>query len=221
LSRSDLLTLIRATKEEHPDIPVFLLGESLGADMAIYAASQIPECVDGVILSAPAIKRKFHLFTDTTNLMSTGFTTLGITPYIKNFASDDPRVATEALNDPLIRRQLSTPDLIRSLKVLSETIKYARLVPASVPILLLQGGQDKLVEIEAVSKLLAHLNSNDQTVKWFTGSGHLLLETSFVKEETFAAIDTWLDGHTRPEMPAQVSVSYEMHDDIQISNDVN
>lgn len=213
LSRSDLLELIQATRAEHPDIPVFLLGESLGADMAIYAASKIPQCVDGVVLSAPAIKRKSHLITDTLDLMSTGFRQLGIKPYIKNYASDDPRVAQEALADPLIRKQLSTGDLLRSLKVLSETIRYARLVPPSVPVLLLQGGQDKLVEIEAVSKLLAHLNSSDQTVKWFTSSGHLLLETSFVKEETFAALDSWLDGHTRPEMPSQVSVSYEHQSD--------
>jgi acylglycerol lipase len=221
LSRSDLLALIRAAKLEHPDIPVFLVGESLGADMAIYAASQIPECVDGVVLSAPAIKRKPHPIRDTAEMMSTGFTQLPIKPYIRNFASDDPRVAKEALEDPLIRKQLGTGDLIRSLKVLGETIKFARLVPPSVPVLLMQGGQDKLVEIEAVSKLLAHLNSSDQTVKWFTGSGHLLLETSFVKQETFAALDNWLDGHTRPELPAQVSVSYELQNDIPVAKDLN
>ena len=221
LSRSDLLKLVQAAREEHPDIPVFLLGESLGADMAIYAASQIPECVDGVVLSAPAIKRKAHLITDTADLMSTGFRQLGIAPYIKNFASDDPRVAQEALDDPLIRKQLSTGDLIRSLRVLNETIKYARLVPPTVPILLLQGGQDKLVEIEAVSKLLAHLNSSDQTVKWFTGSGHLLLETSFVKQETFAALDNWLDGHTRAELPSQVSVSFDLHNELPVPKELN
>jgi alpha-beta hydrolase superfamily lysophospholipase len=53
---ADLRTATRLIKARHPDLPLYLLGESMGAAVVMSAAvSDDPPMVDGLILAAPAI----------------------------------------------------------------------------------------------------------------------------------------------------------------------
>lgn len=52
----DLTSFTRLVKKRHPDIPVFLLGASMGGAVVMVAmTSQSPPDVDGVILAGPAV----------------------------------------------------------------------------------------------------------------------------------------------------------------------
>lgn len=52
----DLRTATRLVRQRHPDLPVYLLGASMGGAVIMIAmASAAPPAVDGVILSAPAV----------------------------------------------------------------------------------------------------------------------------------------------------------------------
>jgi alpha-beta hydrolase superfamily lysophospholipase len=52
----DLRVAARLVKERHPDLPLFLLGESMGGSVVMTAAvSDDPPVADGLILAAPAI----------------------------------------------------------------------------------------------------------------------------------------------------------------------
>jgi len=42
---------------------------------------------------------------------------------------------------------------------------------------------------------MSHLKSTDETVKWFVGRGHLLLETPYVLPETVETVSGWLLQH--------------------------
>lgn len=54
--RDDLLTVAQLLCERHPDLPLFLLGESMGGGVILTAAQQLPStCARGVVLSAPAV----------------------------------------------------------------------------------------------------------------------------------------------------------------------
>ncbi len=53
---SDLNSLCRLLRQTYPDLPIFLLGESMGGAVTVLAAAQNdPPPVDGIVLVAPAI----------------------------------------------------------------------------------------------------------------------------------------------------------------------
>jgi len=53
---SDFLAVVRAVRKEHPGLPVFVLGESMGGAVISVALAQEPENeVAGVILASPAV----------------------------------------------------------------------------------------------------------------------------------------------------------------------
>lgn len=201
-SRQDIIELIHAVKAEYPDIPLYCLGESLGAGMALFAAAQEPSLVDGLILSSPAIKRRLNLVPqlmpqivgDTAKLVANPNRQVDLVPYIKSFASDDPRTVADTVKDPLVRKKLTVWDLLRTANTIKPTLKYAEKISSNTPVLVIQGSNDKMLCSKSVVELLAHLNCADQTVKWFQ-IGHLMLETAYIRPDIMLTVDRWLDDH--------------------------
>ncbi|PWU00335.1 MAG: hypothetical protein C5B53_04200 [Candidatus Melainabacteria bacterium] len=202
-SGQDLISLIDAAKSDYPRLPLYCLGESLGAGIALYAAAEEPCLVDGLILSSPAVKRRLNLspkliplvLSDAAKACANPIREVNLTPYIKKFASSDPRVVNEKINDPLVRKRLSALDLLKTVKSIRSTLKYAAKVKPNVPVLVIQASNDKVLKGKAVVELLAHLHSEDQTVKWFNNRGHLMLETSYLHPDVLQTVDRWLDDH--------------------------
>lgn len=198
-SYEDLVSLTEHMHMKHPNLPIFMIGESLGADMAIRMAAEHPDLVRGLVLSAPAI-RHFHsvlpVMVGDMMLVATKPTRqIDMRPFIATFTSNDPRVVDESLKDPLSRKTLSFGDLLQSRKMMKSTLKYADHVPAKIPVLIVHGSGDRLIKSSSVIVLMMHLHSTDQTVKWYDQKGHVLLETAFVPEATLEAIDSWLHSH--------------------------
>ncbi len=54
--QSDLIATVNLLCEKHSDLPLFLLGESMGGAVILSAAQQLERtCIQGVILSSPAV----------------------------------------------------------------------------------------------------------------------------------------------------------------------
>jgi acylglycerol lipase len=193
-SYSDLVSMIKQARKQYPDIPLFLIGESLGATLTLHAAADLPQDVNGLILSSPAVK--IHSLVksklECAPVLANPVKQMDIKRYIKKFASEDDRVAEGALNDPLVRKRLSAIDLYRTITTCRPALDYAKKISANIPVLIIQGSSDRMVKSEAVIKLLAEMKSNDQTVRWFRDRGHLLLETDVVRPDTIETVDSWL-----------------------------
>jgi alpha-beta hydrolase superfamily lysophospholipase len=220
-SRADLLELVTALKNEHPDLPLYCMGESMGAGFAMYAAAEKPDCVDGLILSSPAIKRRLHLFSRVALDVSKGFASpkkeLDLSRYIRCFASRDNQVIDEVLSDPLVRKRMSLVDLLKTLQAIRPNLKYAERIGANTPVLIIQGKDDQILRADAVMQLMAHLNTSDDTVRWFKHKGHLILETAYLQPDADAlnTIDTWIERvlhNSHYSLP--ISVSYEIHEQL-------
>lgn len=198
-SKRDVEQLVIAAKGQYPTLPIYLIGESLGADIAIYTTARHPELVNGMVLSSPAIKHSWNmaspLFKDVAILMRNPFHEVNLVPYIKRWASEDPEIIAEAVNDPLVRKRLTIWDLLKTHQAMKPTLQYADKVPTTVPVLIIQGDKDRMLKTNAVVQLLKHLNCQDQTVRWFTNRGHLLLETSHLQPDTVKIVDLWLQEH--------------------------
>lgn len=213
-SYEDLTRLARTVRSAYPGLPVFGVGESLGGAMAIRLAARNPELVDGLILSAPAVKR--HAFIDPYLIVNAGlFITnpraqLDLMPFVRRYCSDDPRVIEEKENDPLLRRRLSAYELLQATTEIRRTLSYVSKIPSDTPVLVIQGGGDKVLRADAVMTLLSKLHSQDQTVKWFTERGHILLETGYVKPDTMETVVSWLNSHaTAPAIQSKCNRVYD------------
>lgn len=198
-SLEDLKVLIKAVRAEHPGLPLFLIGESMGAGFSMRAAEALPEEVDGLILASPALKRRNYvgpeLVKDMAALVANPTRELDLVPYIKKLASENDKIVEEAINDPYVRKSLNCKDLLQTAHCISTNMEHAKGVSEHVPVLIIQGDQDKLLKHDAVVSLVNKLKSKDQTVRWMKGKGHLLIETSYIDPSTMSTIKTWLASH--------------------------
>ena len=219
--RDELIDFAESAKKTYKNIPLICLGESLGANLALYAAQGKPECVDGVIMSAPAIKLRMNLnprtIKDKAGIVIgilDPCATVDLGPYIKDYVSDDPSIANTTLNDPLVRKHLSYRDMWRSYQAMQPLYKEAGLIRNSTAILILQGSDDKILRSRSIINLLSNLNSSDQTVKWFRNRGHLMLEACQPRPDVLQTVDDWLKSHmngqlmeAKEETPAAIPVT--------------
>ncbi len=201
-SYDDTVRLAQAMKKKYPNLPVTVMGESLGCTLALRIAGEHPELIDKVIMSAPAVRLNPLMFLSPASLTN-GTYALIISPrfrmslrgFINELVSNDPKISKEMQDDPLILKAMPLCDLIKTQECVSKTIKYARTIAKDKPILIVQGSQDHCVIPEAIVKLARNTRSGDQTLKWLDQTGHLLLETHFIKAATIAAINDWFDDH--------------------------
>ena len=198
-SSNDLLQLAERIKADHKSLPLYIIGESMGADMAIRVASTRPEVVDGLVLSAPAIRA--HAFVDRSTVMNIPYLManwqkqLDLMPYVKRYASRDPKIVTELSKDPLLRRHMDTYELYRSRRCINQTLAYVPNISADKPVLVLQAKDDRCVRADAVPSLMSKLKSRDQQVRWFDDRGHILIETAHIRPDTMETIVSWLNSH--------------------------
>ena len=126
-----------------------------------------------------------------------------LTPFIRRFASEDPRIVQGALDDPLVRKSMTAMDLWHTVRVIKPALGYALKVPKTMPVLIIQGNNDRMLRSNGVALLLAHLHSTDETVRWFAGRGHLLLETAYVQPDTLSIVADWLKEHVDEQMTGE------------------
>lgn len=198
-SYEDLVNLAARMRSLHPHQPMFCIGESLGADLVLHLASVRPDLTDGLILSSPAIAHHHsickQMVVDAAKFCTNPKREFNMDPYIKTYTSDDPRITDEALNDPMTRRTLNLKDLLGSRKTMKETLAYVRNIPSHIPVLIIQGSADKIIKAQGIVALMSNLKSKDQTVRWFDSRGHVLLETSYINDNTLETISGWLGQH--------------------------
>lgn len=196
-SSEDLVALAQHVRADRPGLPIFLLGESLGASMAIRVAALHPELADGLILSAPAVRHRSLI--DSKMLWKAGlmatFPALqcSMVPFMRRYANGDPEITDELAHDPLLRRTMSGVQVVQSCAAVRPTLNLAKQISPSTPVLILQGSDDRCVKANAVVLLIDRIRSEDQTVRWFHHRGHILLETAHVKPDTMHTLCSWLD----------------------------
>lgn len=103
----DFLAVLAAVRRDHPGVPVFALGESMGASVIAVALARAPQTqLDGVILSTPAVwSRDSMPWYQRFGIWAGARLAPGFTISSKNYnipPSDNPAVLADAANDPLM-----------------------------------------------------------------------------------------------------------------------
>jgi alpha-beta hydrolase superfamily lysophospholipase len=198
-SYSDIVELAKRLKQEHSDVPLFAMGESLGTTMCIRLAAEHPELVSGLILSGPTVEVHPLMFFHPKVMAAGSFGyfsrprfQVNMDAFVNNLVSNDPDIVKELAADPLCRKGLTVKELLATRRIVNKTLHFARLIKPEEPVLIVQGSEDKCMVPAAVTKLTKSVRSSDQTLRWLHAHGHLLLETAYLRPATVNSLDAWL-----------------------------
>lgn len=174
---SDLREVVSLVDEAHPGSPIFLLGESMGAAVAMVAMA-LPDApaVDGLILVAPAVWGWQVMHPLLAGLLRSLAHLIPVVPVpvtaFRARASDN-RAMLEALDhDPLVVNAVRIDSLYGLVNLMDEVLTSAGQIES--PTLLLHGANERLIPASAFSELLRRLEAVDRMALYPDGYHTLL-----------------------------------------------
>jgi alpha-beta hydrolase superfamily lysophospholipase len=196
---SDAKAVAELVRRRHPDVPLYVAGESMGGAVALVAADR-GIAADGLILLAPAVRSRKSLgqfvtaglwfFTHTIPWMPLGPTSIDFQP------TDNPKTIEKLQKDPLMLRNprfdmgSGLLDLMDAACAASENVQ--------MPYLLLHGLEDRIVPTGPVREVIELMpRRSDSKLAFYKHGYHLLLRD---KEgpKVSADIVAWIDNHEAP-----------------------
>lgn len=175
----DLERVVRAVRDRYHDIPLFLLGESMGAAVAITALVKTPDIgVEGVILSAPAVWSRDTMPWYQSLILDFAATTLPEVRLtgsgLRVQASDNIEMLRGLGRDPWVIKATRI-DAIQGLTDLMDAAQVG-IDQVKVPLFILYGGKDQIIPAEPVRRMWGRLSGRPEVRGAFYPAGfHLLL----------------------------------------------
>ncbi|MFN8552747.1 MAG: alpha/beta fold hydrolase [Candidatus Obscuribacterales bacterium] len=199
VSCEDESRLLAQLRKSHPGAKIFGLGESAGCAVLLKAVCNEPKAVKGLILCAAGVEPHIHKPGGMGPKFLMGMAKLvepvDLTDYYAKYVSDDKRTADEMVHDPLNKSHQSALSLIGTMNFISQMPVLASQLPRSIPVLLLQGSDDQIVNASSASRVYDGFKTSDKSLQEIAGCGHILLGTSFIKPVVLNDTFDWLEKH--------------------------
>ncbi|XP_054243231.1 monoglyceride lipase isoform X3 [Indicator indicator] len=162
----DSLQHIDLMKKEHPELPVFILGHSMGGAISILTASERPSEFSGMVLISPLVVASPEV----------------ATPIKMESYTSDPLVYHGGMKVSFV------------IQLMNAIARIERALPKlTLPILVLHGSTDKLCDIKGSYLLMDTVQSQDKTLKVYEEAYHALhKELPEVSTSVFTEILTWI-----------------------------
>ena len=192
---TDFDTFRRHVVDRHPGLPVFLLGHSMGGQIALAYALDHQDDLAGLVLSAPALASNAvpRAAVPVLRLLAKVAPTLRPAGIDGTKVSKDPAVVAAYRADPLVHQGNPTLGLSSALfaqfEVLPERARALRL-----PLLLQHGTADELTDPAGSRLLESTSGSPDQTVRWYEGLWHEIYNEP-ERERPLSDLREWLAAH--------------------------
>lgn len=192
----DSLQHIDLMKKDHPGLPVFLLGHSMGGAIAILTASERPNDFSGMVLISPLVVASPESATPikvfaakVLNLVLPNLTLGSIDP---NVVSRNKKEVDSYTTDPLVYHGGLRVSFV--VQLMNAIAKIERcLSKLTLPMLVLHGTPDKLCDIKGSHLLMDTAPSQDKTIKVYDEAYHALhKELPEVTSSVFKEIKSWL-----------------------------
>ncbi|MFN2145452.1 MAG: lysophospholipase [Anaerolineales bacterium] len=191
-----LKTFLDMVAEWHPGKKVFLMGHSMGGLIAAVYLLDHQEDFAGAIISAPLTKipSNINAFSRiVVQILANVIPKARLVGVDSSGISRDPDEVARYVNDPLVYTGNSTT------KLGAETLRAMEKVTAgrakiSLPILIVQGGADPLVDLSGAQELYDAISSEDKTLKYYDGYYHEMIN-DIGKEVVLEDLCQWLEAH--------------------------
>jgi alpha-beta hydrolase superfamily lysophospholipase len=194
---TDTLTVFyEMVKGRQTGNPLFLLGHSMGGLITSCYLLDHQADFRGAVLSAPAIKASGNISQATIimgKILSALAPKMGLLPVVANSISRDPEVVKAYINDPLVFHgktpaRLAAELLKAMLRVTAEAGKI------TLPVIVLQGSEDKLVDPRGAQTLYDRAGSKDKTIKIYEGLYHEVFNEP-ERGRVLKDVEAWLAAH--------------------------
>jgi len=176
----DLIHFIALIKKQHPNIPVYLLGESMGGAVVMVAMTQSKApLVQGIILAAPAVWGESTMPWYQRWALTLGSYTLPwlkLSPNgLKIKASDNIAMLKKLGRDPFIIKETRIDAMHGLTRLMGQALKRASLLPSNT--LILYGERDEVIPKLPTAIMLERLahSSKNQKVAVYEQGYHMLL----------------------------------------------
>lgn len=191
-----LKTYFDRIREWQPGVPIFIICHSMGGLITAAYLLEHQHELAGAVISGPSV-----IVPDTispaiilvSKVLSVILPKVGLVQLDAEGISRDPAVVTAYVGDPLVHTGKTTARLG------AEMIKSMQLIKAQgaaiqLPIMILQGSEDKLVDPSGAQILYDLVSSADKTIQIYDGLFHEVFNEP-EHEQVLADVSAWLGAH--------------------------
>jgi acylglycerol lipase len=189
---ADVDQLVLEAHEQHPGVPVYMLGHSMGGLIAVSYALKHQDRLAGLILSGPlaALEAAPAHLRLIGRVLSVVAPSLPLVAINASLVSRDPEVVLDYESDPLNHHGKLPARTVAELATAIETFPDA-VGSITIPTLILYGTADKLCPPGGSEMLGERIGATDKTVKSYPGLFHEILNEP-ERDEVLTDIRGWL-----------------------------
>lgn len=173
---ADLDQVVVRARDQHPGVPLFLLGHSMGGLLALSYALRHQERLDGLLLSAPlaALEAASPVMRGAGRLLSALAPALGIFGVEPERVSRDPDVVRAYVEDPLVHHGKLPA---RSIGEFTTAVDHfpSQVPQLTLPLLVMHGTGDRIVPVAASLMVHDGAGSEDKQLELYEGLYHEIL----------------------------------------------
>ncbi len=183
-------------REWQPEKPIFLIGHSMGGLISAAYLLEHQDELSGAVLSGPGIKVPDNIsqaIIFVGKMLSIITPKAGLIQMDAEGVSRDPAVVDAYVNDPLVYTGKITArlgaELLKAMQYVTDQAPKIRL-----PIMIVQGSDDKLVDPSGAQLLYDLVSSKDKTIKIYNGFYHEVFNEP-EHEQVLNDVKTWIEAH--------------------------
>jgi alpha-beta hydrolase superfamily lysophospholipase/thiol-disulfide isomerase/thioredoxin len=191
----DTESSLKALRLVNPDLPIVLLGESMGGAIALQTTALHPELVDGLVSCVPSgdrfgqkittAKVIFNLFRHPNKLMDVG-------KNLTNQATEDEQLKQNWSDDPKARLNLTPKELVKFQAFMNQNNSRAKKIE-NVPTLVVQGANDRLVKPASTIAIFDDIATPRKDLLLLGDSEHLIFENAQFSAHVVDVLTSWID----------------------------
>lgn len=202
---ADIQTLIAKIAQDHSDSPLILMANCWSAKAAAIVAAQNDlalgkpgkKALSGLIFTCPAIYTKVDYPFMTRLKIAWSYLSdkdrssrYWFLPLLASMYTNDPRYLSFLQMDPLRLQEVTTSFLVETMFLTWRAQRAAKSI--SLPVLLVQAGDDQIVDLDQIKTWYAEIASSDKTMRIFPGAYHSIdFDKDWFSEYTHLLLD-WL-----------------------------
>ncbi len=191
----DLQTFFNLVRTENPNTKIFMVGHSMGSTIAVDYALAHQNETNGLIISGTTLKAGSSINQATilmAKVLSVILPKMGVSALDASGISRDKAVVEAYVKDPLnYTGKLSArvgAELLKTMAMLQK-----RLSEITLPILIMQGSQDRISDPASSKMLYDGVSSKDKTMKIYEGYYHEIFNDP-ERQQVFTDMEAWLNA---------------------------
>jgi alpha-beta hydrolase superfamily lysophospholipase len=190
-----LKTYFDMVRDWQPEKPIILVGHSMGGLIGSSYLLDHQAELSGAVISGPLLKTSDNVSPAMVfigKVLSTLMPRFGLVDLEADGVCRDPAVVQAYVSDPLVHTGKTTArlgaELLKAMKrVLAEAAKI------TLPILILQGSADKIVDPDGARMLYAAVSSSDKTFHVYDGCYHEVFNEP-ERDQVLDDVEKWLEA---------------------------